>query len=354
MLRRLRQKGALSRKVGGLRSIIRCATSYRQSQIFARQGVNLDRSTLCNWVGRACWWLEPLYELLVSTVLSSPKVVADDTTLPVLDPGRGRTKTGRLWCYAVDNRPWSGPGHPAAAYVYSEDRKGEHPASHLKGFRGLLQVDGYAGFAGLVTEVADEGPTLAFCWAHTRRKFYDIHVATQSPLALEALQRIGALYAIEADIRGETAENRKQIRQLRSRPLVEAMHAWLTERLGQLSGRSTLAQAIRYALNHWKGLIRFLDDGRFELDTNIVERAMRPVALGRKNALFAGADSGGKHWAIVATLIQTAKLNEVDPLAWLTDVLKRIVSGQTKRNQLETLLPWNWKPQGDVEPVNSG
>ena len=327
---------------------------YRQSQIFARQGVDLDRSTLCNWVGRACWWLEPMHELVLRTVLSSPKVVADDTTLPVLDPGRGRTKTGRLWCYAVDNRPWSGPGHPAAAYAYSEDRKGEHPASHLKGFRGLLQVDGYAGFGGLVAEVAEEGPTLAFCWAHARRKFYDIYTAIKSPVAYEALQRIGALYAIEADIRGQTAEQRKQARQQRSRPLVEAMHVWLTELLGRLSGRSTLAQAIRYALNHWKGLIRFLDDGRFELDTNIVERAMRPVSLGRKNALFAGADSGGKHWAIVATLIQTAKLNNVEPLAWLTDVLKRIVSGQTKRNQLDTLLPWNWKQQGDVEPVNSG
>jgi transposase len=327
---------------------------YRQSQIFARQGVSLDRSTLCNWVGRACWWLEPLYELVLITILSSPKVVADDTTLPVLDPGRGRTKTGRLWCYAVDNRPWSGPGHPAVAYAYSEDRKGEHPATHLKGFRGLLQVDGYAGFGGLVTGAANDAPTLAFCWAHARRKFYDVHTATQSPLAFEALQRIGALYVIEADIRGHTAEHRKQIRQLRSRPLVEAMHAWLTELLGRLSGRSTLAQAIRYALNHWDGLIRFLDDGRFELDTNIVERAMRPVALGRKNALFAGADSGGKHWAIVATLIQTAKLNNVEPLAWLTDVLKRIVSGQTKRNQLDTLLPWNWTQQDDVAPVNSG
>jgi transposase len=254
---------------------------YRQSQIFARQGIDLDRSTLCNWVGRACWWLEPLYELLVSTVLSSPKVVADDTTLPVLDPGRGRTKTGRLWCYAVDNRAWKGPGHPAAAYAYSEDRKGEHPATHLKDFRGLLQVDGYPGFGGLVSGVADEGPILAFCWAHTRRKFYDVHVATNSPLAHEALQRIGALYAIEADIRGQTAEQRRQARQQRSRPLVEALHAWLTELLGRLSGRSSLAQAIRYALNHWNGLIRFLDDGRFELDTNIVERAMRPVALGR-------------------------------------------------------------------------
>jgi transposase len=326
---------------------------YRQSQIFARQGVELDRSTLCNWVGRACWWLEPLYELVLSTVLSSPKVVADDTTLPVLDPGRGRTKTGRLWCYAVDNRPWSGPGHPAAAYAYSEDRKGEHPASHLKGFRGLLQVDGYAGFGGLVAG-ANDGPTLAFCWAHARRKFYDVFAATKSPLALEALQRIGALYAVEADIRGQTADYRRQQRQQQSRPLVEAMHAWLTGLLGRLSGRSTLAQAIRYALNHWTGLTRFLDDGRFELDTNIVERAMRPVALGRKNALFAGADSGGKHWAIVATLIQTAKLNNVEPLAWLTDVLKRIVSGQTRRNQLDALLPWNWTQQDEVAPVNSG
>jgi hypothetical protein len=188
---------------------------------------------------------------------------------------------------------------------------------------------------------------------HTRRKFYDVDFATNSPLAHEALQRIGALYAIEADIRGQTAEQRQQIRQQRSRPLIEAMHAWLTGLLGQLSGRSTLAQAIRYALNHWKGLIRFLDDGRFELDTNIVERAMRPVALGRKNALFAGADRGGKHWAMLATLIQTAKLNNVEPLAWLTDVLKRIVAGQTKRNQIDTLLPWNWKQQSDVAPANS-
>ena len=162
------------------------------------------------------------------------------------------------------------------------------------------------------------------------------------------------MYAIEADIRGQTAEQRQQVRHARSRPLVEAMHAWLSELLGQLSGRSSLAQAIRYALNHWKGLIRFLDDGRFELDTNIVERAMRPIALGRKNALFAGADSGGKHWAIVATLIQTAKLNDVEPLAWLTNALKRIVSGQTKRNQLHTLLPWNWRLQGLVAPVGSG
>ena len=174
---------------------------YRQVQIFARQGVTLDRSTLCNWVGRACWWLAPLHELVLSTVLASPKVFADDTTLPVLDPGRGRTKTGRLWCYAVDNRPWCGPGHPAAAYVYSEDRRGEHPQTHLRGFRGLLQVDGYAGFGGLVSGKTGDAPRLAFCWAHVRRKFYDIHVATKSPLAEQALRRIAELYIIEAELR---------------------------------------------------------------------------------------------------------------------------------------------------------
>jgi len=313
---------------------------YRQTQIFARSGVTLDRSTLANWVGRACWWLAPLHELMLSTILSSPRVFADDTTLPVLDPGEGRTKTGRLWCYAVDNRPWNGPGHPAAAYVYSENRKAEHPMEHLKGFRGLLQTDGYAGFVRLAG--ADSAVKLAFCWAHTRRKFHDIHATAKSPLAEEALRRIAALYAIEADLRGAPAEERQRVRQQQSRPLVEAMHTWFNEQLGRLSGRSAPAQAIRYALNHWAGLTVFLDDGRAELDTNTVERAMRPVALGRKNALFAGSDNGGRHWVVIATLIQTAKLNGVDPEAWLTGVLERIVSGRTKRNELETLLPWNW------------
>lgn len=326
---------------------------YRQAQIFGRQGITLDRSTLCNWVGRACWWLAPLHELVLNTVLSSPQLFADDTTLPVLDPGRGRTKTGRLWCYAVDNRPWCGPGHPAAAYVYSEDRKGKHPQTHLHGFRGLLQVDGYAGFGGLVSSNTDEGPQLAFCWAHARRKFYDIHVATKAPLAEEALRRIAELYAIEADIRGIPAENRRLVRQQRSQLLVEAMHAWLTVQIERVSGRSALAQAMRYALNHWRGLMLYLDDGRLEMDTNTVERAMRPVALGRKNALFAGADSGGRHWAIVATLIQTAKLNDVDPLAWLTDALERIVSRAIKQHELFKLLPWNWKIAKDAEAPSS-
>jgi transposase len=327
---------------------------YRQAQIFARQGVMLDRSTLCDWVGRACWWLAPLHELMMTTVLASPKIFADDTTLPVLDPGRGKTKTGRLWCYAVDNRPWRGPGHPAAVYIYSDDRKGVHPAEHLKGYGGLLQVDGYAGFAGLVTDPAGDAPQLAFCWAHTRRKLYDVFVATKSPIAEEALRRIAALYAIESGVRGEPAEQRQRVRQQQSRPLVEAMHVWLTGQLGRIPGASTLAKAIRYAMNHWSGLILFLDDGRLELDTNTVERAIRPVTITRKNALFAGNDSGGRHWAIIATLVQSAKLNGVEPLAWLTDVLERIVSGRTKRHGLETLLPWNWNAAREAEAAETG
>jgi transposase len=259
---------------------------YRQSKMLERQGIALDRSTLSNWVGRACWWLTPLYELVLGTALSCPKLFADDTTLPVLDPGRGRTKTGRLWCYAVDDRPWRGPGHPIAAYVYSEDRKGAHPAEHLAGFRGVLQVDGYAGFKRLAGTRADASVTLAFCWAHARRKFYDFHTATKSPLAAEVLKRIGELYAIEAEIRGHPADYRRRIRQERSRPIVEALHVWLQDHAGRVSAASGLAEAIRYALRHWPGLLVFLDDGRVEMDTNTVERAIRPVTLGRNYRYF--------------------------------------------------------------------
>jgi transposase len=317
---------------------------YRQSQMLARQGITLDRSTLGNWVGRACWWLTPLYDLVVSTVLGSTKVFADDTTLPVLDPGRGRTKTGRLWCYAVDDRPWCGPSHPAAAYVYSADRKNARPAGHLSDFSGVLQVDGYDGFKRLAGDRPDGTVRLAFCWAHMRRSFYEFYTSTQSPLAAEVLTRIRALYAIEAEIRGHPAEHRKQVRQERSRPIAEALLAWLEDHLGRVSAASDLAGAIRYAIRHWPGLVVFLDDGRVEMDTNVVERAIRPHTLTRKNALFAGSDGGAHHWAIAMTLIQTAKLNGVDPMAWLTDVLERIVSGRTKAHELATLLPWNWKP----------
>src|SRR4051794_39582409 len=220
---------------------------YRQAGIFARQGIGLDRSTLCDWVGRACWWLEPLWRLLRRHVMSSTRIFADDTTLPVLDPGRGRTKPGRLWGYAIDDRPWGGSTPPAVVYLYAEDRKGEHPAAHLAEFRGVLQVDGYSGFKSLLENRPPGEIRLAFCWAHCRRRFYEIHQATGSPLAAEALRRIGELYKVEVEIRGRPAEVRRAVRQERSRPLVDALHAWLTVQLGRVSSKSALAKAIRYA-----------------------------------------------------------------------------------------------------------
>ena len=291
---------------------------------------------------------------MLGTVLGSAKVFADDTTLPVLDRGRGRTKTGRLWCYAVDDRPWKGPGHPIAAYVYSDDRKNERPAGHLAGFRGVLQVDGYSGFKALADARTDASVTLAFCWSHMRRHFYDQFVSDKSPLAAEVLARVSALYAIEAEIRGHPAEHRRDVRKERSRPIVEALHGWLHEQVTRVSGASDLARAMRYAIRHWPGLVVFLDDGRVEMDTNVVERAIRPHTLTRKNALFAGSDGGAKHWALAMTLIQTAKLNGVDPMAWLTDVLERVVSGQAKGNEMHTLLPWNWpaaKASQEAKPL---
>lgn len=322
---------------------------YRQSQIFLRHGVKLDRSTLGDWIGRACWWLRPLYDRVVGHVMAADKIFADDTAVPVLDPGRGHTKTGRFWCYAIDDRPWQGPSSPAAAYVYAEDRKGIRPAGHLEDFRGTMQVDGYQGFGKVAKQRADASVKLVFCWAHARRGLFEFHQSTQSPIAAEALARIAAFYAIEKDIRGKPAAQRQAERHARSRPLVESMHAWLQEQLSLLSKSSTLAKAIRYVLNHWAGLICFLDDGRLELDTNTVEREIRPIVLCRRNALFAGNDSGAEHWAIVATLIASAKLNGINPLAYLTDVLERIVAGRTKNTGLDALLPWNWRPDSSAE-----
>ena len=313
---------------------------YRQSQIFARHGVEIDRSTLANWVGGACWWLEPLQARLAEHVFASPKLFADDTPIPVLDPGRGRTKTGRLWVYARDDRPWSGPEPPAAVYFYSPDRKAERPAAHLQDFRGVLQVDGYAGFERLTMP---GGIVLAACWAHARRKFYEVHQATDSPVAAEALKRIAELYAIETNIRGQTSIDRKGARQTKSLSLVNAMKAWLEIQLGRVPPAGPLAEAIRYALGRWPALTRFLDDGRIELDNNPVERAIRPVALGRKNHLFAGSDGGGVRWATVCSLIATAKLNNVEPFAWLRDVLQRMTDGHPA-SRLDELLPWNWQP----------
>lgn len=315
---------------------------YRQAQIYARQGVNLDRSTLADWVGNAAWHLRPLHERLLSKLKERSKLFADETTAPVLDPGRGRTKTGQLWAYAADDGPWGGSDPPGVAYVYAPDRKAERPITHLDGFKGILQVDGYAGYRKL----AERGDVcLAFCWAHVRRNFYKLATPGPAPIASEALQRIAALYAIEKDIRGRNAEERRLARQQKSRPLIDALEPWLRTKLGLISQKGKLAEAIRYSLSRWEGLTRFLDDGRLELDNNTVERSIRPIALNRKNALFAGCDGGAEHWATIASLIETCKLNDVDPQAYLAEVLTRIVNGHSNRD-IDALLPWAYRKQG--------
>src|SRR6185437_13622863 len=285
---------------------------YRQAQIYARQGITLDRSTLADWVGRAAFQLRPVQARLLAMLKSSTKLFADETTAPVLDPGRGRTKTGQLWAYARDDRPWGGADPPGVVYLYAPDRKAERPAAHLAGFTGVLQVDGYAGYRAL----AKHGDVqLAFCWSHVRRPFFELVAGGPAPIASEALERIGQLYAVEKDIRGRNAEERRVVRREKSRPIVDDLEPWLRAKLALISQKSKLAEAIRYALSRWEGLTRFLDDGRIEIDSNVVERTIRPIALNRKNALFAGSDGGAEHWAVIASLIETCKLNSVDPHA---------------------------------------
>jgi transposase len=311
---------------------------YRQAQIYARQGINLDRSTLADWVGRAAWHLRPVHERLLAHIRSSTKIFADETTAPVLDPGRGRTKTGQLWAYARDDRPWGGRDPPAVAYVYAPNRKAEQPIAHLAGFKGVLQVDGYAGYRPL----AEKGNVqLAFCWTHVRRRFYELAVGGAMPIASEALERIAALYAIEKEIRGRSADERRAVRLEKTRPLVAELEPWLRQKLMLISQKSKLAEAIRYALSRWDGLTRFIDDGRIEIDSNVVERSIRPIALNRKNALFAGSDGGVQHWAIVASLVETCKLCRVDPQAYLADTITKIVSGHLN-SQIDDLLPWRY------------
>lgn len=309
---------------------------YRQAQIYARQGINLDRSTLADWVGRAAWHLRPVHERLLARLKVSPKLFADETTAPVLDPGRGRTKTGQLWAYARDDRPWQGGDPPGVAYVYAPDRKAERPITHLDGFSGILQVDGYGGYRVLAEK---SGVTLAFCWSHVRRRFYELAAAGPAPIAGEALRRIADLYRIEEEARGRPADERRVLRQERSGAIVTEFEPWLREKLGLISQKTKLAEAIRYTLSRWEGLTRFLDDGRIEIDNNTVERSIRPIALNRKNALFAGSDGGAEHWAVIASLIETCKLNDVEPLAYLADVLTRIVNGHPN-SQIDDLLPW--------------
>jgi transposase len=320
---------------------------YRQAQILARQGLTLDRSTLADWVGRAGFLLRPVHERLLMVLKTSQKLFADETTAPVLDPGRGRTKTGQLWAYARDDRPWGGTDPPGVAYVYAPDRRAERPIVHLAGFRGVLQVDGYGAYKVL----ADRGEVrLAFCWSHVRRRFYELAQASPAPIAAEALARIAALYKVEGEIRGRSPEQRQAVRQARSRPVTEAFEPWLREKLALVSQKSKLAEAIRYVLSRWAGLGLFLDDGRVELDSNVVERSIRPLALTRKNALFAGSDEGAEHWAVVASLIETCKLVGVEPQTYLTDVITRIVAGHPN-SRIDELLPWAYPTTPDLKAV---
>ena len=309
---------------------------YRQSEIYAREGVEIDRSTMADWVGAASQLLTPLVDALRRHVLAADKIHADDTPVPVLAPGRGKTKTGRLWTYVRDDRPAASDVPAAVWFAYTPDRKGEHPRRHLKNYEGALQADAYSGFGhlyegGRIYEVA--------CWAHARRKFHEIHVVHPSPTTTGALERIGALYKVEEEVRGKPAKIRRAARQSRSKPLLDELRSWLEKSLRTLSTKSDTAAAIRYALSRWRALTRYTDDGLLEIDNNPAERALRCVSMGRKNYLFAGSDAGGKRAAAIYSLVGSAKLNDLDPERYLREVLTSIAEHPI--NRIDELLPWN-------------
>jgi transposase len=314
---------------------------YRQVEIYARDGLDLDRGTLADWMGKAAWLLRPLADRIGEHVMAGTVIHADDTPVPVLAPGNGKTRTGRLWIYLRYERPHAGTAPPAVLYRYTPDRKGERCREHLSAFAGHLHADGYAGFAELY-ESAEGKPanvTEVACWAHVRRKFFDVHKANGSPIAREALERIGALFEIERTIAGKSAEQRRAVRQGLAKDQLDKLAEWLDQQLKLLSGKSELAGAIRYARSRWDALTAYIDDGRLEVSNNAAENAIRPVTLGRKNWLFAGSDAGGDRAAVFYTLIRSAKLNGLEPEAWLRDVLTRI--GEHPINRLDELLPWN-------------
>lgn len=318
---------------------------YRQAQILLSQGIAIERATLAFWVGYAAAELKPLYLRLRELILGSAKIAVDETVAPVLDPGRGRTKKGYFWAIARDDRPWGGTDPPAVAYTYAPGRGAVHGLKLLENYRGIVQCDGYAAYKAIADDArTGDAITLAFCWVHLRRQFFDIAKGGSAPIASEALERIAALYAIEKTIRGKSADERRAVRQEKSKPLVLALKIWLEQQLACVSTKSVIAEAIRYGLNHWDGLVRFLDDGRIELDTNIVERSIRPIVLNRKNALFAGHDQGAENWAAIASLVETCKLYGVDPQAYFADVLTKLVN-LWPESRLDELMPWAWAAQ---------
>jgi transposase len=311
----------------------------RQSAVYAREGIDLDVSTLADWVGAAAATLMPLVEAIRAHVFAAERIHADDTTVPVL--AKGKTRTGRLWTYVRDDRPFAGPGPPAAVFFYSRDRGGEHPEQHLAGFAGLMQADAYAGFNRLYEANRKGGSIVeAACWAHARRKFFDLARINKAPIASEAVVRIDALFAIEREINGLAPQQRVGMRTERSRPLVIELETWLREQRARVSKNSETGKAIDYSLKRWAALTRFLDDGRLCMTNNAAERELRAIAVGRRNWTFAGSDEGGRRAAALYTLIATAKLNDLDPQAWLADVLARVLDYPAKR--IGDLLPWNW------------
>lgn len=324
---------------------------YRQAQMLAGAGIDIDRGTLGGWAARAAWWLKPLHERLLGFIRAQPRVFCDETPLPRLDPGRGRTKVCQLWAQAIDDRPWKGPAPPAVGYVFTEGRGTEELEAQLGRFEGVLQVDGYGAYKSMARRrrKSNAAPLrLAFCLAHARRKFADVVKTTGSTEALAVIGTIAEIYLVESRIRGLSAEARLTARKAESAILMSALKAQLEQLMAEVSSKSSIGKAAAYTLGHWQGLTAFLDDGRIEVDSNIVERSIKPVCLTRKNALFAGSKRGGESWAILASLVNTAKLNGIDPELWLADVLERIVSGATPINRLDTLLPWTWKAEREA------
>jgi transposase len=314
----------------------------RQSDVYAREGIDLDVSTLADWVGAAAATLMPLIEVIRRHVFAAERIHADDTTVPVL--AKGKTRTGRLWTYVRDDRPFGGPDPPAAVFFYSRDRGGEHPEQHLSGYAGLMQADAYAGFNRLYEAHRKPAPLIeAACWAHGRRKFFDLAYLNKAPIAAAAVERINVLFAIEREINGMTPPERVRVRNERSRPLIIDLQTWLREQRARVSKHSDTGKAIDYSLKRWDAFTRFLDDGRLCMSNNAAERELRAIALGRRNWTFAGSDEGGRRAAAVYTLIATAKLNDVDPQAWLADMLARLQDHPAKR--IHELLPWNWRHQ---------
>jgi transposase len=318
----------------------------RQSEGFAREGITLDVSTLADWVGACAAALSPLVELIRRHVLGATRVHGDDTTVPVL--AKGKTVTGRLWTYVRDDRPFGGPhvdgtGPPAAVYFYSRNRDGEHPRRHLADYSGILQADAYAGFNDLYDPRRKPGPvTEAACWSHARRKFFVLADVAKAPLALEAVRRIDTIFDVERALNGVAEDQRLALRKAHAAPLVGELEAWMRRERARLSRHNEIAKAMEYMLKRWPAFVRFLDDGKVCLSNNAAERALRGIALGRRNWLFAGSDRGGERAAAIYTLIATAKLNDIDPQAWLEDVLRRIADHPARR--LADLLPWNWQP----------